>query len=58
MELFKFDFLVVVDGAVKAEVAKIGATENEVSDLQTVKCEMATEDMKIARGPKVIQATK
>ena len=31
-KLLEFDFSIAVDGAVKDEVAKIGAAEDEVSD--------------------------
>ncbi|KAB2598079.1 L-type lectin-domain containing receptor kinase S.5 [Pyrus ussuriensis x Pyrus communis] len=39
-KLLEFDFSTTIDGAVKDEVAKIGAAEDEVSAEQTVECKV------------------
>ncbi|KAB2611015.1 L-type lectin-domain containing receptor kinase S.5 [Pyrus ussuriensis x Pyrus communis] len=39
-KLLEFDFLVVVDKAVKNGAAHIGAAEDEVSDEQIVECKV------------------
>ncbi|KAB2601994.1 L-type lectin-domain containing receptor kinase S.5 [Pyrus ussuriensis x Pyrus communis] len=40
-KLLDFDFSAAVDEVVNDEVAKIGATEDEVPDERTVECKMA-----------------
>ena len=40
-KLLEFDFSTTIDGAIKYGAAKIGDVEDEVSDKQTVKCEVA-----------------
>ncbi|KAM2280507.1 hypothetical protein ACFX1S_041221 [Malus domestica] len=40
-KLLEFDFSVALDGAIKGRAAKIGATEDEVSDERTVECKVA-----------------
>lgn len=55
-ELLEFDFSTTLDGEVEDEATKIRATEDQLSDEQTVECEMAAEGWMATGELNIIQA--